>query len=163
MKKQKRMSSEDIKPKTGSFEIAVPSESVRERRDFGSFEIVDTETGILFHVRGGYDIFVQPRMASLYLHLRYLLDNFDAERSEEERQMFDSVFNATVTNMEIPMFMASKDSVLFDIAANALRNLNELSEEAMNAPLQPETPEENGEFERRIDALNEIDKAEAED
>lgn len=154
-------SSEDIQVKTGSFELCVPTESVTKRHDFGSFEIAETETGILFHVRGGYDVFVQPRMVSLYGHLKALLDERDRldEMREDERGLYDSAFNATIVNMEIPLFMASKDTALFDIAATALKHLNAMSDEALNAPLQPETPEENGEFQRMVDAFGEIDKS----
>lgn len=147
--------------KTGSFELCVPTESVTKRHDFGSFEIVETDNGILLHVRGGYDVFVQPRMQSLYGHLKALLDERDRldEMDKEERELYDSAFNATIANMEIPLFMASKDTALFDIAATALKYLVDMQEEAMNAPLQPETPEENGEFQRMVDAFDEIDKS----
>lgn len=153
---------ENIEMKTGTFELCVPTESVIRRHDFGSFEIVETETGILFHVRGGYDVFVQPRMASLYGHLKAIIDAKDdiEDMEQEERNMYTAVFNATVTNMEIPLFMASKDTALFDIAAKALEHLNAMSDEALNAPLQPETPQENGEFQRMVDAFEDIDKTE---
>lgn len=157
-----KMSSENIEAKTGSFEICVPSESVTRRHDFGSFEIAETETGILFHVRGGYDVFVQPRMASLYQHLKYLLDIRDdmEDMGDEQKDLYEAAFNATITNMEIPLFMASDDTALFDIAAKALEHLNRMSDEALNADLKPETPEENGEFQRAVDAIDEIERAE---
>lgn len=155
------MSSEDIIPKEGSFELCVPTESVTRRHDFGSFEIMETETGILLHVRGGYDVFVQPRMQSLYGHLSFLLEERDRmdEMEKDEKELYDAAFNATITNMEIPLFMALDDAALFDIAACALGNLNRMSEEALNAPLQKETPDENGEFQRMVDAFEEIDKS----
>lgn len=156
------MDKTNFEAKTGSFELCVPTESVIRRHDFGSFEIVETGTGILFHVRGGYDVFVQPRMMSLYGHLKALLDERDRldEMEEDERGLYDSAFNATIVNMEIPLFMASKDTALFEIAATAIKHLNTMSDEALNAPLYSETPEENGEFERMVDAMGEIDKAE---
>lgn len=143
-------------------ELCVPSDSIIREYDFGSYKFVDTQTGILFHIKGGYDLFVQPRMASLYQHLRYFLDNYDrtSEMEKEEKELYDVAYSATIANLEIPLFMASSDKALFDIANVALENLNEMAESALNADLKPETPEENGEFERAMDAIEELSKPE---
>ena len=117
--------------------------------------IVLRQHGILFHVKGGYDVFVQPRMASLYLHLKYILDGYEEvdKMDEKDREIFEAVHSATVANMEIPLFMTSDDVALFEIAEKALSELSRVSKNALEADLKPETPEENGEFQRTMDAF----------
>lgn len=146
---------EEEKKKVEPMELCVPTASVIRSHDFGSYEIKETETGILFHVKGGYDLFVQPRMASLYMHLAYILDGLERlkEMDEKEREIFDAIHSATVTNLEIPLFMASDDIALFEVASKALSELDRISRKALNADLTPETPKENGEFQRTMDAF----------
>ena len=58
--------------------------------------------------------------------------------------------------------MASNDVHLFKIAQTAIECLNEATDDAMNKVLEPETPIENGEFERREDAKAALKEAEEE-
>lgn len=156
-----RQLTNNIMAKKKKFILCVDDSQVRETLDFESFSIIDTEVGIIFHVKGGYDVFVQPRMASLYQHLRILIDNKHRYEglSDKEKQIFDAVFSATVTNLEIPLFMACNDVYLFDIAEKALACLNKAADEALNAPLQEETPIENAEFEQKLQASLVIEEA----
>lgn len=141
--------------------LCVPQESVILERDLGPCSLIDTETGIVFHVKGGYDLFVQPRMASLYGHLRHIIDDFDESKNWEEnsREIFDLTVSATLAVLEAPLFMANRDKSLFTIANVALAELKELSDEALNADLKPETPQENGDFERIMDAFGVIEES----
>ena len=102
---------------------------------------------------------MKPRMAALYEHLRFLVDGRHKYElySDEDKKIYDSVFSATVANLEIPLFMASNDKYLFEIAEKAISCLNQAASEALSAPLQPETPEENGQFERLMDAAVEVE------
>lgn len=146
---------EENEKKVEAMELYVPSASIIRNVDFGSYSIKETETGILFHVKGGYDVFVQPRMASLYQHLKFILDGTENkdEMEDKEKEIFEAIHSATVANMEIPLFMTSDDIALFEIAEKALSELNRVANKALEADLKPETPEENGEFERTMDAL----------
>lgn len=146
---------EDNEKKVEPMELCVPTASVIRSRDFGSYSIKETDNGILFHVKGGYDVFVQPRMASLYLHLKYILDGYEEidKMEGKERELFEAVHSATVANMEVPLFMAIDDIALFEIAEKALSELDRVSKAALDTELKPETPEENGEFQRAMDAF----------
>lgn len=146
---------EDNEKKVEPMELCVPTASVIRSRDFGSYSIKETDNGILFHVKGGYDVFVQPRMASLYLHLKYILDGYEEmdNMNEKDKEIFGAVYSATVANMEIPLFMTSDDIALFEIAEKALSELDRVTKKALEADLKAETPEENGEFQRTMDAF----------
>lgn len=141
--------------------LVVDESEVIEELDFGSYKIIDTQVGFIFHVKGGYDILVRPRMRSLYQHLRWLVDTKKRyeELSETDKHVYDATFTATVANMEIPMFMASDDVALFSIAQTALECLNNATEKALSNALEPETPDENGEFEAQQDAVTVIEEA----
>ena len=147
------------KKKDKAYLLCVEESQIIEDIDFGSFRLIDTTVGFVFHVKGGYDILVKPRMAALYEHLRFLVDGRHKYElySDEDKKIYDSVFNATVANLEIPLFMASNDKYLFEIAEKAISCLNQAASEALSAPLQPETPEENGQFERLMDAAAEVE------
>ena len=146
------------------FILCVDETELIKEYDFGHFKFIDTTAGIIFHVKGGYDLLVKPRMAALYQHLRELLDMQSqySEYDEEKKRIYDATFNATVANLEIPLFMASNDVHLFKIAQTAIEFLNEATDDAMNKVLEPETPIENGEFERREDAKAAMKEAEEE-
>ena len=134
------------KKKNKAYLLCVEESQIIEDIDFGSFRLIDTTVGFVFHVKGGYDILVKPRMAALCEHLRFLVDG---------KHKYE--FSATVANLEIPLFMASNDKYLFEIAEKAISCLNQAANEALSAPLQPETPEENGQFERLMDAAAEVE------
>ena len=152
---------EDNEKKVEPMELCIPTASVIRSRDFGSYSIKETDNGILFHVKGGYDVFVQPRMASLYLHLKYILDGYEEvdKMDEKDREIFEAIHSATVANMEIPLFMTSDDIALFEIAEKALSELSRVSKNALEADLKPETPEENGESQRTMDAFEALGAA----
>lgn len=152
------MSKNTAEPAKG-YVLCVPQESVISERDLGSCSLIDTETGIIFHVKGGFDLFVQPRMTALYMHLRHIIDDYDEaqEWDENDKEIFELVVSATISVMEAPLFMACNDKALFSMANTALEELRKLSDEALNADLAPETPEENGEFERIMDAFGALE------
>lgn len=142
-------------------ELFIPSDSVISTIDGGSFVIKECEDGILFHLRGGYDVFVNPRMTSLYKHLVYLLrtrERYD-ELSDEEKRIFDATYHATFVNLQIPVFMANDEEYFFAVAEQALHYLNKFAEAALNAELKPETPVENAEFENMMEAVKIIEES----
>lgn len=136
-------------------ELNIPSDSVISSIEGGSYAIKECSDGILFHLRGGYDVFVRPRMSALYNHLLYILRTRERyeELTEEEKGIFDATYHATIVNLEIPVFMTVDDRYLFEIAEKSLACLNEVAETALGADLQPETPQENAEFENAMDAV----------
>lgn len=136
-------------------ELSIPSSSVISKIDGGSFALKECEDGILFHLKGGYDVFVKPRMTALYKHLVYILrtrEQYDT-LTEEQKQIFDATYHATIVNLEIPVFMMVDDVHFFEIAERALKCINEVAESALSAPLKPETPVENAEFENAMEAM----------
>lgn len=150
-----------------SYALIIEESEIIKEYNFTAYKFIDTQVGIVFHVKGGYDLVIRPRMQALYQHLRQLLDAYDnfEQLSVEEKQVFSSTLSATVVNLEIPLFMACNDAHLFTIASTAIECLNEASEEAFDKTLGAETPDENGKFEARIAAeemLNEAANAESE-
>lgn len=150
----------ELKKDVPATELNIPSDSVESTVDGGSYVIKECSDGILFHLRGGYDVFVRPRMTALYKHLVYLLRTRERyeELSEEEKGVFDAAFSATVVNMEIPVFMTIDDRHFFELAEKALSCLNELAESALKGELQPETPLENAEFEKAVEAIGALEE-----
>ena len=94
-------------------------------------------------------------MVGLYTHLIVLLDMKDRYEtlSEDEKNVYERLYTATVWVLNTPVFATCSDKMFFGIATDIINHFNEYVEEAKNAPLKDEEAEEDAKFENTNEAL----------
>lgn len=125
-----------------------------------TFEIQKTERGILYHCYGGYSIFVTPNNKALYQTLNEFIDieTGVVKLSEEESKDFELVTSAISYILNAPRIAFADQGFTFDLATFLVQYLQQITDDAENAPLQYENAEENAQFEEAMVALEELKK-----
>jgi hypothetical protein len=125
-----------------------------------TFEIQKTERGILYHCYGGYSIFVTPNNKALYQTLNEFIDieTGVVKLNEEESKDFELATSAITYILNAPRIAFSDQGFTFDLATFLVQYLQQIANEAENAPLQYENAEENSQFEEAMVALEELKK-----
>ena len=125
-----------------------------------TFEIQKTERGILYHCYGGYSIFVTPNNKALYQTLNEFIDieTGVVKLNEEESKDFELATSAITYILNAPRIAFSDQGFTFDLATFLVQYLQQIADEAENAPLQYENAEENSQFEEAMVALEELKK-----
>lgn len=123
-----------------------------------TFRITRTSRGVLYHEKGGFNIFVTPGYGALYDVLSDLVVNKDKyeELHGEEREDFELTLTAIGYCVSIPKFVFSDAAFTYEVAALVVKFINEQYEKLMNEPLQEETAEEDNIFMRGVSAMNKI-------
>lgn len=145
--------------------IHLPSEEVVDKLESDTFRLALCKSGeVVYHLKGGMDIVVQPRAESLYNHLVETINMQDAikELDEEQQQIIENDIIASTYVLNIP-FMAFGDlEFKYKLANVVIDYLVELQEKMLeNAELQEETPMENTLFEEATMALEEMKNSES--
>ena len=125
-----------------------------------TFEIQKTERGILYHCYGGYSIFVTPNNKALYQTLNEFIDieTGVVKLNEDESKDFELATSAITYILNAPRIAFSDQGFTFDLATFLVQYLQQIADEAENAPLQYENAEENAQFEEAMVALEELKK-----
>lgn len=125
-----------------------------------TFEIQKTERGILYHCYGGYSIFVTPNNKALYQTLNEFIDieTGVVKLSEEESKDFELAASAISYILNAPRIAFADQGFTFDLATFLVQYLQQITDDAENAPLQYENAEENAQFEEAMVALEELKK-----
>lgn len=131
--------------------INVPITSIIKTYDYGHFRLYRTEKGIVFHMAGMYQL-IPPMMQTLYGQLDFLLDQKDkyVSLSDEEKDIYDTVFGATMAILMNPTTCFSNDGYWIDLATYVTSKQNELFEKLLNEDLHPEDPVADEEFNRTV-------------
>lgn len=126
-----------------------------------TFEMVKTNKGILYHVYGGFNIFVTPNNAALYETLDDLIENQETynQFQGQEKEDFELNLSAITYVLDIPLFAFSNAEFTFKIAEETIKYLQSVYENSMNQPLQEETVVEDNEFKEAVLAMEEIQKS----
>lgn len=126
-----------------------------------TFELTKTNKGILYHVFGGYSIFVTPNNVALYETLDDLIEHQESYNKFEgkEREDFDLNLSAISYVLDIPLFAFSSAELTFDLATKVIQFLQKVYDEAMNTPLQEETVQEDQEFKDAVLGMENIKEA----
>ncbi len=126
-----------------------------------TFEMVKTNKGILYHLYGGYSIFVTPNNNALYETLDDLIENQAtyAALTGEEREDFDLNLSAISYVLDIPVFAFSSADFTFKIAEETVKYLQSVYDNSMKAELQEETVEQDQEFKDAVLGLETIQEA----
>lgn len=126
-----------------------------------TFEITKTNKGILYHVFGGYSIFVTPNNIALYETLDDLIEHQESYNKFEgkEREDFDLNLSAISYVLDIPLFAFSSAELTFDLATKVIQFLQKTYDEAMQKPLHEETVQEDQEFKDAVLGMENIKEA----
>lgn len=143
--------------------VHVPISSIIKTYDYGHFKLYRTEKGIVFHIAGMYQL-IPPMMQTLYGQLEWLLDQKDnlLLLNEEQREMYDAIFGATMVILMNPSICFSDDEYYIDIATYITSKQNELFEKLLNEDLQPEDVVADTEFNKTVEFAEQL-KEEAEE
>lgn len=141
-------------------ELIVEKKDTIKEYDFGSFKYVRNKKGILLHSKGGYSLFVTPRMQTLHGHLSMILNWKDQYEnlSESQKQTCDDVFSATFAICSIPSNSFLDDTFAFDMAAKYIAFIREHAEKLLNTPLQEEDYEKDYDFQDEVKFNEELKK-----
>lgn len=126
-----------------------------------TFELTKTNKGILYHVFGGYSIFVTPNNVALYETLDDLIEHQESYNKFEgkEREDFELNLSAISYVLDVPLFAFSSAELTFDLATKVIQYLQKVYDDAMNAPLKDETPDEDLQFKEAILGLEDVKNA----
>lgn len=126
-----------------------------------TFELTKTNKGILYHVFGGYSIFVTQNNVALYETLDDLIENQEVYNKLEgkEREDFDLNLSAIGYVLDVPLFAFSNAEFTFDLASKVIQYLQKVYDDAMTTPLQEETVKEDQEFKDAIIGMENIKEA----
>lgn len=149
-------------------ELHIPVKDVIATYDFGAFKLVRCKTCIIFKTTG-YRIVAKPLYNQnedggvLYSQLAALCemkeqyDNVD----REQQDLWNLVFNITVTILSLPLDAFADDKFLFDVATYIVKRKNEMYEEILGKPLAEETVEDeiaNDKFRQEVEAAQGMKK-----
>lgn len=144
--------------------IHLPVDDVVKKMESETFRIALLKSGeVVYHLKGGMDIVVQPKANSLYtflsnmIELQEELDNF----TEEERKLLLDDITASTYVLNIPFIAFGDLDFKYKLAEVVVNYLVSLQDEYLNdVELQDETPDKNSIFEEAVMAFEEIAKEE---
>lgn len=144
----------DVEP----MRFCIPEKDVIKEYDNDSIRFVRCKGYIAFQAKGGFSLFVSPRMSGLYQHLEGLLDmkdNFD-NLTEEQKEGYATSYLYTTILMQYVLFAVSDAKMFADLANDVMKRYGEFLDRCKNIPLQEETHKENAEFENNIELANQV-------
>lgn len=144
----------DVEP----MRFGIPEKDVIKEYDNDSIRFVRCKGYIAFQAKGGFSVFVSPRMSALYQHLEGLLDmkdNFD-NLTEEQKEGYDTSYLYTSILMQIMLFAVFDAKMFADLSSDVMKRYKEFLDRYKNIPLQEETHKENAEFENNTDLANQV-------
>lgn len=137
--------------------VHIPLVNVIKEYDFEHFKIIKTLNGIVFKMTG-YEQIIRPTCRTLYGQLDYLLglkDRYDT-LTLEEKDIYDTLFQATATILMNPAICFTDDDYWIDIVTFITKRQNELFEKLLSTPLQPEDSERDDKFMEEVKDLEDF-------
>lgn len=137
--------------------VHIPLVNVIKEYDFEHFKIIKTLNGIVFKMTG-YEQIIRPTCLTLYGQLDYLLglkDRYDT-LTLEEKDIYDTLFQATATILMNPAICFTDDDYWIDIVTFITKRQNELFEKLLSTPLQPEDAEKDDKFMEEVKDLEDF-------
>lgn len=126
-----------------------------------TFDLTKTTHGILYHVYGGYSIFVTPNNVALYETLDDLIEHQEEYNkfTGKEKEDFELNLSCIAYILNVPLFSFSSAEFSFSIATQVIQFLQKTYDEAMKEPLKDETPVEDLQFKEAVLGLEDVQKA----
>lgn len=137
--------------------VHIPLVNVIKEYDFEHFKIIKTLNGIVFKMTG-YEQIIRPTCRTLYGQLDSLLglkDRYDT-LTLEEKDIYDTLFQATATILMNPAICFRDDDYWIDIVTFITKRQNELFEKLLSTPLQPEDAEKDDKFMEEVKDLEDF-------
>lgn len=137
--------------------VHIPLVNVIKEYDFEHFKIIKTLNGIVFKMTG-YEQIIRPTCRTLYGQLDYLLglkDRYDT-LTLEEKDIYDTLFQATATILMNPAICFTDDDYWFDVVTYITKRQNELFEKLLDTPLEPEDAEKDDKFMEEVKDLEDF-------
>lgn len=137
--------------------VHIPLVNVIKEYDFEHFKIIKTLNGIVFKMTG-YEQIIRPTCRTLYGQIDYLLglkDRYDT-LTLEEKDIYDTLFQATATILMNPAICFTDDDYWIDIVPFITKRQNELFEKLLSTPLQPEDAERDDKFMEEVKDLEDF-------
>ena len=138
----------------------VRTKDVIKEYDNDNLVIVKCKDRIMWKHKGGFGFWVETRMKNLYEQLDNLCamkDKYE-ELSEEEKSVYNGMYFGMSLVTELPMFVCASEEMFFNVVNMILEELKKINVGIDNAELQDETPEENADFEAKMQAAEEVTK-----
>lgn len=137
--------------------VHVPINSIIKTYDYGHFKLYRTDKGIVFYMAGMYQL-IPPMMQTLYGQLDFMLDQKDkyVSLSDEEKDIYDTVFGATMAVLMNPTICFSNEDYWIDLATYITSKQNELFEKLLNQDLQPEDAAADAEFNEKVEFVEKL-------
>ena len=125
-----------------------------------TFYIAEHEFGALYHVYNSMEIKVSSTQTALFETLVDFVRHKDvyAKLEGEEKEHFDLNLSAIVYILSCPLYAFASAEFTYDVAAVIVKQLRLIYEKAMESELQEETPDEDEQFEKAVNALEELKK-----
>lgn len=128
-----------------------------------TFEMYRTKKGeAVFHTFGGLTVIADPRLISLNGTISTIVnatrEGAMDDLTDEEREQFILDVSATAHLLNLPAFVFSNLDFKYEMARKALEFIRTTYEQAMEAPLQEEKPEEDRIFEDGVKAAEAVAK-----
>lgn len=144
--------------------VGIPMTDVEKEVDFGSFELVKCKGYIIYHIYGGIKKIISSRMKCLYKHLERLiyLKEFLPYASEIVRENYEAILLATTQISNLETYASVDDEFMIGIYNDIVARLEVLYKKLNTEELQPETPELNADFEKKLEIAQGIFKEDQE-
>lgn len=140
--------------------VHIPTADIVSSLKGKTFEMSVTKHGdAIYHVYGGYTIVADgARMKSLAHAIADYVVNDDLAKNldDSEREMYELDMSATAHVLNIPMMAFADRDLKFELASKIINWMRSKYDEALEQPLQDETPEQNATFEAATKALEEV-------
>ena len=149
----------------GQYDVEALAFNVKEKDkvkeyDYDSFVITVYTSGIMFKNRGGYHVWISPRMETLYnfmLSFIHMKDDYE-ELDENQRRVYNIALVAITYIFNAPIYAPLDDDFFFGVAADIKGRLEALVDKLNKEPLHDETYVDDAEFENQREVIEEITK-----
>jgi hypothetical protein len=140
--------------------IHIPSDDIVEKLESETFRLALCKSGdVVYHLKGGMDIVVQPKAESLYSYLVDIIRMQEGIKAldEEQQKILENDVIASTYVLNIPFLAFGDLEFKYKLANIVIDYLVELQDKMLkDAELQEETPVENTLFEEATMALEEM-------
>lgn len=150
-------------------ELYLPCKNVYEEIKTDTYIIKLMSNGILVSFKSGMTTYIEPYCKALYTEMVELITErkrimgiAEDERTEEDKEMFESVdtaFQAVMQCFLSPIMGAISPEILFAVASEQIKAFKKFADETLEKPLNEETTEEhfkNAEARDMTETLNNL-------
>lgn len=142
--------------------VHIPLDSVVDSAESDTFTMsVTKDSKAVYHTRGGYTVIADATYHSLFDTIQASVEylNGKIELDEDGKEIMENDVLATTYVLNLPMFAMGDYEFKYKLTTDTIEYLKSKFEEAENAELQEETPEENRAFKEAVEGLETVREA----